>query len=409
MNDDDDHQEEEQLDEFDSFYVFEKKQTPSPQIKMTSKQRRKKFLLSSPSSHDSSITSDSSDTSLSSFSLSPSRFLSGSSSFETAELIDYSSRSGSQVYEQATEPLLNNGQLFDGSPEDLILFKHLIWERAINQGWMEKGANIFSIPLTKDSDNSSIMNLLEHDGYFSSDRIREWAQEMIADKKTRLAQNDYQLFWCLSNSISVELKKEIIKHRSTYCINDTPIGVLYFHYILSKMESACSGTKSLKAHLLVSVPCFKKVYNNIIVMVGLLAALIGIITSVDNMRGGKEGNNGGNELPQPNEAESVQPYSSKSDFQIGLKNALTLEGELIIDRFNETYFSPASSSNRIQPVPRGGILLYNATIEEERLLDDREYDIDDIEERNSENYRDPESEWQPLIAVTPFSSILLYN
>lgn len=358
-------------DQFDILHVFGKPQTPR-----NSKQRyrQEKFLLSPSSLTGSSISADTSVTSLSNFSLSPARsHLSASSSSETADLIDYSCRSGSLVYEQATEALFPEGALFDGNPDDLSLFKDLIWERAMNQGWMENGANIFTIPLTKDSGAAFTMNLLEQDGYFSFYRLREWATDMILKKRTRLAQNDYQFYWCLRNSISVELKKELLQHRSDYFIEDTPIGILYFHLLLSKIESA-NNKRSCGPKAVIccwDIRHFKKPYKNTETIMSFIGLLIGIIAGsiaiYKHFARNKDADPNPN-VSSINSIDAINTYQNATALQDDLRAAIMLLGQLLIHRMKAMNFSPSPTQRTL------------------RWLENRTYDMDDIDERNADDW-----------------------
>jgi hypothetical protein len=321
----------EEQEEYNFLDMFDDQQTTPSKVK---KHPRYKQIKLSPSS--SNYSSDTASTLQSSFSLSPSRFSSSlSSSSDVGDLIDYSSRSGSQIYNEATQALVRSGEfLFDGNPEELSLFKELIWERATCQGWMAKGADIFNIPLTKDSGSAFTMNLLEQDGFFSFSRLREWANEMIVNKETRLAQNDYQFFWCLSNSISVRLKKEVLAHRSSYFINGTPVGILYFHIILSKMESGVASGRNEKIMLCVGKRCFKKMSKKTQGIVAFLSALAGIIALIIDpiMEALRNGPGSSTEVPPFNDSAIATPHKSDTEFKQGFKNALGIEADIIIGR-----------------------------------------------------------------------------
>lgn len=289
----------------------------------------------------------------SSFSLSPSTL-----SNETSDLIDYSSRSGSQLYEQATEGL-ELDEPFDGHSGDLQVFKDLLWERAVHHGWMGKNANIFDIPLTRDHTGSTTKNIITQGEYFSFHRLREWATDMIVNKETRLAQNDYQFYKCLNNSISARLKKQLLEDRHMYFINNTPVGILYFHAIMSRIENnegivqrTCSFLSIKKSNYDV-----QKCTTNLNALVGFTAAMLGIVAfiMVHVLRRGK-----GGEKPSPtnifllpfSDPKSLDQYLSHSEFLSDLEISLSILSQIIIANYTAYRFFPNDTNQTA--IPRGG-------------------------------------------------------
>ena len=82
------------------------------------------------------------DESVFSFALNPMKAMGG-------DIINYKSKEGKKLWEEATKPLSDEG--FDCVPEDLFVFLKTLEERAFMQDWEHNQTGIIQIPLQIDS------------------------------------------------------------------------------------------------------------------------------------------------------------------------------------------------------------------------------------------------------------------
>jgi hypothetical protein len=144
-----------------------------------------------------------------------------------AQLIDYSTSEGVKVYKTARAELPSK---FDVTSENLRSFLEHIQNRAREQGWND----IFDIP--EDPVNAPLANttsLLTAYGTISLERIQLHAQQYVA-LPTRAAQESFQVYQCLMNSLTDEGMDKVTLRSEDYFINDIPAGVPLLKVIIQE-------------------------------------------------------------------------------------------------------------------------------------------------------------------------------
>ena len=154
------------------------------------------------------------------------------------DFIDYSTTDGKKIFKAATEEL---SYQFDVQAKSVNLFGETLYDRGVISGWNEGQGNIMSIP---DSNNVT-RNLIREYGRLTLDNIRTFVTTYIGQQNRR-AQNDYQLYMCLANSLTESGKLKVLAETDQYTINGTPSGSLFFKLL---MQKAIVDTRATASHL----------------------------------------------------------------------------------------------------------------------------------------------------------------
>ena len=147
--------------------------------------------------------------------------------------INYATREGQKMYEIATAPLWSDDKKFDGNSKDLAIFKKKLMDRAVRAGWLDQNAGIVNIPEDID-DPDETFNIITQTTMLTREQIIDWADAMVVNKETRLAQNNFQMYTCLGNSISDELMQRLIPYEEEYTRMNNKIAALFLRLIVTK-------------------------------------------------------------------------------------------------------------------------------------------------------------------------------
>lgn len=143
------------------------------------------------------------------------------------EVINFSSREGSRLYETATKQI--GEERFDCDPGRMRAFTEEFSIRASNFGW----GPIFSIPVDLNAQEPvpQTTNLITNYGDISLEHIQNHARTYIATP-TRAAQDSYMAFNCLLASLSSTAIDRITIWRDQYTVNGIPSGPCLFKIII---------------------------------------------------------------------------------------------------------------------------------------------------------------------------------
>ena len=136
------------------------------------------------------------------------------------------------MYEIATAPLWSDKK-FDGNSKDLAIFKKKLMNRAIRAGWLDQNAGIVNIPEDMD-DPDDTFNIITQTTMLTKEQITDWADAMVVNEETRLAQNNFQMYTCLDQSISDELMQRLIPYEDEYTRMGNKIAALFLRLIVTK-------------------------------------------------------------------------------------------------------------------------------------------------------------------------------
>ena len=148
--------------------------------------------------------------------------------------IDYSNAAGVKQYKTNSDCFSHK---FDGEPKNLRLFLEQVSERARTANW----TGIVTVL----DDNAVARNLVTEYGMVSLANVRAHALLYIG-QPLRNAQNSFQLYTCLSQSLTEDAKLKAIVNREQYTVNGTPDGPLFLKTIIM---SAHVDTRATSAHI----------------------------------------------------------------------------------------------------------------------------------------------------------------
>jgi len=143
-----------------------------------------------------------------------------------------------KLFRDACSPLVC---LFDIDSKGVNLFCEKLNERAEKAGWLAPGGNILDIP----DDGGTNRNLITEYGRLSMDNIDDHVQTFFGGHN-RQAQNDIQIYHCISNSLTPDGQDKIVDETEEYTIGDTPVGIKFLKHILDR---ATVDTRSTASHL----------------------------------------------------------------------------------------------------------------------------------------------------------------
>jgi hypothetical protein len=139
-------------------------------------------------------------------------------------------------------------------------------ERVQKSGWKVTGANVIDVPETDDP-GAPTRNVITEYGQLSVERIRAYCTTYI-HQNTRQAQNNIQMYHCISSSLTKEGRIKILAEQDKYHIgegdNHKPCGPLLFKLLMQKAIIDTRATASLLRENLSSLDTYMaKIQSNI--------------------------------------------------------------------------------------------------------------------------------------------------
>ena len=110
---------------------------------------------------------------------------------------------------------------------------------------------MFAIPLDQ-ADPDTTASLLTEYGRLTKDQVRVEVTKYM-NGEHRAAQDDYQIYVCLMNSITKEAKDTMTLLKGEYSIGNSPSGVLFLKYIISESHVDTNATLLLIREQLTSL------------------------------------------------------------------------------------------------------------------------------------------------------------
>ena len=130
--------------------------------------------------------------------------------YSTAQLqtgnnyIDYGTKNSSRIFQAATAPM--SKEPFDGEASRLASFKSSILARATISGWDSTRSDIMNIPV---SDRTN-KDLVKQYPLIKVSEIKDWANANFIAKQNWMAQNNFNMYTALEQSVSSKFKSEEI-------------------------------------------------------------------------------------------------------------------------------------------------------------------------------------------------------
>ena len=150
------------------------------------------------------------------------------------DVIDYSKSTGGKIYSAATKELATK---FSIDKPNIPVLLDEIATRATEHGW----GNILNVNIAADGAAAQPVNLLEHRGQVTMEHVTRQSLTYIGTQN-RTAQNNHQIYVCLSNSLDEESKKKMVNDEAKYFVTPAggrqpaKCGVSYLKLLLSKSE-----------------------------------------------------------------------------------------------------------------------------------------------------------------------------
>jgi len=127
------------------------------------------------------------------------------------ELIDYTTKHGTNLYEQGTKAL---GTPFSMKASQVVIFKKELQDRASMMGWDKGTQNILKFT---NKDGRQISLIAEY-GQIDAETLKAACQTFITgiNSDKRAAQNNEQMWCCLYNSLTKEAKATLLTYKKDY-------------------------------------------------------------------------------------------------------------------------------------------------------------------------------------------------
>ena len=148
----------------------------------------------------------------------------------SAQFIDYSTRTGMLIFTQATEKLSIQ---FEVEEDSVQTFIELLRDRAAMSGWNEDAVS----PITKCNN----FNLLTEFGRIKLADLKADVANYI-DQNTRKAQNSYQMYLCITNSLTEAGRAKILTETDQFTVNGIPSGPLLFKLLMTRAATDTRAT-----------------------------------------------------------------------------------------------------------------------------------------------------------------------
>ena len=152
------------------------------------------------------------------------------------ELLNFNDANTIKLYKAATESLPTK---FDLKPDNLKVFLSELELRASCHGW----TYMFDIPLEQDQ-REVTSSLLNEYGRLSKAQV-DAEVETYMGEENRAAQDDYQIYICLMNSLSKEAKDKMLLLRTSFTFDGTPSGISFLKNIISESHVDTNATLRL--------------------------------------------------------------------------------------------------------------------------------------------------------------------
>lgn len=117
--------------------------------------------------------------------------------------------------------------------------------KSADLGWNNQDtSDVINIPVNMATPNDT-RDLIQEYSHLTTDMITAWAHASVIGTQTRRAQNNYNLYRCLFNSLTSDTQAVISLEREKYTIQGTVIAPLFYKVLLSKAEVDTQATVAL--------------------------------------------------------------------------------------------------------------------------------------------------------------------
>jgi hypothetical protein len=163
-------------------------------------------------------------------------------------LIDYTTKEGRKSFYKDTEKL---PEVFDGQSEEITLFQSQLKDKATACGWNNGHVteDIINIPMLIATPGDT-REIIQEYTQLSKEAITAWSTANIVLNQDRRAQNNYNMYMCMKNSISANMQNMMELDRKHYTVQNIVIAALYYKALISKAEIGTQATIALTRNAL---------------------------------------------------------------------------------------------------------------------------------------------------------------
>ena len=153
-------------------------------------------------------------------------------------LIDYSTKAGESLWRQATAKLAE--EPFDCTADGLRDFLQQVQRRSEIMGWDN---SVLVIPKDPNDVTGPASDFFAHYGELTMTELRDLAKTYVT-RKTRVAQDSFQLYHCLYNSLSKIGRDKVSLKHAEYTIETMRCGLLLLKVIIQASTIDTNATTS---------------------------------------------------------------------------------------------------------------------------------------------------------------------
>ena len=156
--------------------------------------------------------------------------------------IDYGTKAGKKIFEEATKAVKDE---FDGTSEKVTILQEQMEGKCTDFGWNNQDtSDIINIPPDLLNPGDTV-NLLQEYSQLSMAMITTWAMAFIVNRNTRRAQNNYNMYRSLVNSLDSDTQTIMALEKDKYTVQGQVITALFYKILISKAEVDTQATIAL--------------------------------------------------------------------------------------------------------------------------------------------------------------------
>ena len=158
-------------------------------------------------------------------------------------LVDYSTKEGRKSFYKDTEKLPDT---FNGQSEGLTLFQSQLKDKAAACGWNNghPTEDVIQIPIEQVRPNDT-RDIIQEYTQLSVEAINAWCIPNLIAINDRRAQNNYNMFMCIKQTLTPEVQNNMELDREQYTVQDVVIAALYYKILVGKAEVGTQATIAL--------------------------------------------------------------------------------------------------------------------------------------------------------------------
>ena len=171
---------------------------------------------------------------------------------EVDDLIDYSTKRGSAIYEKGIQAL-DDKALTDGfsmTQAQTVVFVEALQNKCTQMGWNQGTKQITSFINREGKTVDIIKNYGQIDEVTLKQQCERFCKPGEADAQSRAKQNNTMMCACLSKTLTADAKTKLLAHRSDFTFDGVKYAPLMYKVImrLTTMDSVAT-TQSLRDNL----------------------------------------------------------------------------------------------------------------------------------------------------------------